>query len=209
MKLAKEGLKFILPALGAGLVCLLAGWTLAGILFLAPAAAFIFFFRDPERLPPEGGRLIVSPADGRVMAVEEAAAHPDLGGPARRVVIFLSLLDVHVVRSPVAGRAAAVRYNPGSFLPAYRPEAGERNESSTIVLREGPIDLVLKLMVGVAARRIKRFIKAGDVVARGQRIGLMYFGSRAEVFVPPAAAVRVSPGMKVRAGESVIAEVAE
>jgi phosphatidylserine decarboxylase len=209
MRLAKEGLKFILPALGAALACFLAGWTLAGVLFLVPAAAFIFFFRDPERLPPEGERLIVSPADGRVMAVEEAASHPDLGGPARRVVIFLSLLDVHVVRSPVAGRTAAVRYNPGRFLPAYRPEAGEKNESSTIVLREGPTDLVLKLMVGVAARRIKRFIKEGDAVARGQRIGLMYFGSRAEVFVPPAAAVGVSPGMKVRAGESVIAEVAE
>lgn len=209
MRPAKEGLKFILPALGAALACFLAGWTLVGVLFLVPAAAFIFFFRDPERLPPEGEHLIVSPADGRVMAVEETTSHPDLGGPARRVVIFLSLLDVHVVRSPVAGRAVAVRYKPGCFLPAYRPEAGERNESSTIILREGPTDLVLKLMVGVAARRIKRFIKEGDAVARGQRVGLMYFGSRAEVFVPPTAAVRVSPGMKVRAGESVIAEVVE
>ncbi|HYA48140.1 MAG TPA: phosphatidylserine decarboxylase [Burkholderiales bacterium] len=177
-----------------------------GLLFLFLTAAFAFFFRDPRRTPPEGEHLLVSPADGKVLAVEDIPSHPELPGPARRVTVFLSLLDVHLVRSPLAATVAKTEYHPGKFLRADRPEAGEVNESNTLVLRGAKLSLVMKESVGVAARRIKSYVKTGQAVSRGEKVGLMYFGSRVELTLPREASVRVGPGQKVRAGESVIAE---
>jgi phosphatidylserine decarboxylase len=207
MTIAKEGLKFILPPAGlAVLFWALSLWPAAS-LFLVLAAAFTFFFRDPRRTPPEGDHLLVSPADGEVLAVDALPSHPDLPGPVNRVTIFLSIFDVHFVRSPLTTTISRMDYNPGKFLPAYRPEAGKVNESRTLVLKGGAADLVLKMIVGVAARRIKSYVKTGDVADRGRKVGLMYFGSRVELFLPRDITIKAVPRQKVKGGESVIAEV--
>jgi phosphatidylserine decarboxylase len=207
MKIARDGLKFILPALALAIVCLiLRWWPLVG-LFLILASAFAFFFRNPERVPPPGEGRLVAPADGQVLGIDPSASSTALDGPATRITIFLSLFNVHVTRSPVAGTVGRVEYRPGKFLPAYRPEAGEHNESCSLDIRGGPSDIFLRQIVGVAARRIKCFVKSSDRVARGQRIGLMYFGSRIELDLPSQAEVKVRLHQKIRAGETVIAEV--
>ncbi len=205
MKIARDGLKFVLPAVFLALVFLALGWWLVSAVFLILAGAFIFFFRDPDRVPPAGDGLLVAPADGRVLDVGSPA--PGLDPPATRITIFLSLLDVHVTRSPVSGTVGSVDYRAGKFLPAYRPEAGEHNESCALDIRGGPADIHLRQIVGVAARRIKCYVRPADRVVRGQRIGLMYFGSRVELDLPPGVGPKVRPNDKLRAGETVIAEV--
>ena len=207
MALAKEGLKFILPSAVLSLVGWAVGWWPLAILFLLLTAAFAFFFRDPKRVPPPGEHRLVSPADGKVLGIDSLPSHPDLGGPVTRITIFLSLLDVHLVRSPLAATVTKVDYHAGRFLPAYRPEASEANESNTLVLQSEKASLVMKQIVGVAARRIKCFVKPSESVARGQKVGLRYFGSRVEISLPQPVTVLVGLNEKVRAGESVIAEV--
>jgi len=207
MRIAKEGLRFILGATALAVLWGILGVGFLVAVFLLFAAAFTFFFRDPDRVPPPGDGLLVSPADGEVLGLEDVPSHPDLEGPARRITIFLSLYDVHLVRAPVAGTVARADYRPGKFLPAYKPEAGEHNESQTLVLKGGRTSLAIKMIVGVAARRIKAFVKAGDAVERGQRVGLMYFGSRVEITLSAAVAIKVRLHDKVKAGLTVIGEV--
>jgi len=207
MRVAKEGLRFILPSVVVAVLFGILGLAPLAVLAFLVACAFTFFFRDPDRVPPPGEHLLVSPADGEVLGVETLPSHPDLAGPVGRITIFLSLYDVHLVRSPLAASVARTDYHPGKFLPAYKPEAGEHNESNTLVLKGGRTDLVMKMIVGVAARRIKCFVKAGASVARGERIGLMYFGSRVELTLPQNASIKVGLRQKVKAGETVIAEV--
>ncbi len=136
MKIARDGLKFILPAVVLASAFLALGWWPLFILFLILSGAFIFFFRDPERVPPPGDGRLVAPADGRVLAVA-SVSRPGLDAPVTRVTIFLSLYDVHVTRSPVSGTVGSVDYRAGKFLPAYRPEAGEHNESCALDIRGG------------------------------------------------------------------------
>jgi phosphatidylserine decarboxylase len=207
MRVAKEGLRLILAATVLAVLCGAVGLPALAFLFLLLAGAFTFFFRDPDRVPPPGEDLLVSPADGEVLAVEELPSHPDLAGPARRITIFLSLLDVHLVRAPLAGTVVRADYRAGKFLPAYKPEAGEHNESQTLVVKGGRADLVMKMIVGVAARRIRTYVKPGDPVARGQKVGLMFFGSRVELTVPSGIMIKVGLHDKVKAGQSVIGEV--
>lgn len=207
MRIAKEGLRFVLPSAGLALLSGLLGWWPLAVFFFLLAAAFTFFFRDPDRVPPPGEHLLVSPADGEVLGIDALPSHPDLPGPVSRITIFLSLYDVHLVRAPLAATVARTDYHPGKFLSAYKPEAGEHNESNTLVLKGGRTDLVMKMIVGVAARRIKRFVEAGAAVARGQKVGLMYFGSRVELTLPRSAVLKVGLHQKVKAGQTVIAEV--
>ncbi len=207
MSIAKEGLKFVLGAAVLAALFWGLGWWPIGLFFLVLTAAFLFFFRDPRRTPPPGEHLLVSPADGRVMAVESLPSHPDLAGPAIKVAIFLSLTDVHLVRSPLAATVGRVEYHPGKFLPAYRPESSAANESNTLIFKGGKTALVLKQIVGVAARRIKCFVREGQSVARGEKVGLMYFGSRVEITLPQGVAVKVGPDDRVKGGLTVIAEV--
>ena len=207
MRIAKEGLPFILSSLAVTLAFLAHRWWPVAVFFFLLAAAFTFFFRDPDRVPPPGEHLLVSPADGEVLGIDALPPHADLTGPVNKVTIFLSLFDVHFVRSPLATTVVRTDYHPGKFLPAYKPEAGTHNESNTLVLKGGLTDLVMEMIVGVAARRIKCFVKAGSSVARGQRVGLMYFGSRVELTLPHDAVLSVRLHQKVKAGETVIAEV--
>jgi phosphatidylserine decarboxylase len=207
MKIAREGLLFILPALALTVLFALPGWWPAAGFFALLAAAFAFFFRDPARRPPDGEHLVVSPADGKVVRIDTFPSHPDIPGPVTRVCVFLSLYDVHLTRAPLAGDVRRVDYHPGKFFPAYRDEASTLNESNGILLAGERVPLFVKQIVGVAARRIKCFVRAGERVVRGQKIGLMYFGSRLEITFPPGITIRAGVGQKVRAGESVIAEV--
>jgi phosphatidylserine decarboxylase len=207
MSFAPEGLRFILPAAGLAVLFAIFGVGPLALLAFLCACAFAFFFRDPNRVPPDGEDLLVSPADGEVLGVEAIDALPGLGGPATKVTIFLSLLDVHIVRAPVAATVASVVYRPGKFLQAFRPEAGELNESTTLELKGGRADAVMKMSVGVAARRIKTFVKPGEAVGRGQKVGLMFFGSRVELTLPRTVTIKAGLHDKVKAGQTVIGEV--
>lgn len=206
VKIDRSGLVFValaaLPPLALAWTAPLAA---AGLLVLPVGVAL--FFRDPERMSPVDAALVLSPADGTVMFAGEARPEEAPAGSWRQVTIFLSLLDVHINRTPVSGRVTRVEFQPGSFLPAYRREAF-RNERSEIWIEHDGVTVVTRQVVGVLARRVVCRVKAGDLLAPGARIGLMKFGSRMDVFVPASAAVCVSAGAAVRAGTTVIARLA-
>jgi phosphatidylserine decarboxylase len=207
MKIAREGWRFILPSVVLAALAAWQGWWGVFPLFFALVGAFAFFFRDPRRVSPGGENDILSPADGRVLGIETFSAPSRLPTPATRITIFLSLLDVHITRSPVSGTVLLVKRQPGRFFPAYRDEAGRQNKFATLSIKGDMTDVFLKLIVGVAARRIKCDLEENDRVERGQKIGLMYFGSRVEFDFPAVAEPRVVLGQKVRAGETILAEV--
>jgi phosphatidylserine decarboxylase len=200
----RAGWPFILGALAvAGGVWWWQGRVWAVPFFLL-AAFFVFFFRDPERQIPADPNLVVSPADARVMMIGD----PGPGAPPgkwQRISMFLSPLDVHVNRIPVEGRVTRVEYHPGKFLPAYKEEAGTLNEWTEVWIDHDGTPVVLRQIVGVLARRIVCRVKPGDVVARGQRFGIMKFGSRIDLFLPPSARILVKVGDKVVGGETPVA----
>ena len=207
MRIDLAGLPFVALAAIPALVSALWGpsvWTL--VLLILPIAVALFF-RDPERTPPAGSHLVLAPADGTVMFAGEARPEEAPPGNWRQVSIFLSLLDVHINRSPVAGRVTRVDYHAGTFRPAYRMDA-HGNERSEIWLDAGGVPVVARQIVGLLARRVVCRLKAGDVVAAGDRIGLMKFGSRMDIFVPIDATLTVAKGEWVKAGETVIARLA-
>jgi phosphatidylserine decarboxylase len=180
-----------------------AGWT--AVPALLPIAVALFF-RDPDRASPQQPNAVLAPADGKVMFA--GAAVPDAAPPGewQQITIFLSVLDVHINRTPVAGTVTRVEYRPGSFLPAYRHDA-YKNERSEIWIDHAGVAIVARQVVGVLARRVVCRVKPGQTLHPGERIGLMKFGSRMDVFVPAAARLTVEPGQTVRAGLTVIAEL--
>ena len=170
------------------------------------AAFTIYFFRDPERNIPDGEGLIVSPADGTVVGVDEVPQAPFLDGPAKRVSIFLSVFNVHINRSPIGGRVSYRHYNPGKFLPANCDKASLDNEQNAIGIDDNGYRVLVRQIAGIIARRILCWVNPGDTVARGERFGLIRFGSRTEILMPPNAVVLVKTGDKVKGGETVIAK---
>ncbi len=207
MRIAREGWTFITPALLLGILLAFPGWWFGSVLFLILAGAFAFFFRDPHREILSGPGQVLSPADGQVLKIEKVEAHPELEGKGTMVSIFLSLLDVHFTRAPLEAEILKVDYQPGKFFPAYKDEASQQNESNSLVLSTAAGKIFLKQMVGVAARRIKCYVKAGDRVAAGQKIGLMYFGSRVDLFLPDSIEIKVTLKQKVKGGLTVIGEM--
>jgi len=208
LPLAPEGLPFILPAAALGFLLLVpgGGWAIAGGAALALAILFAVFFRDPTRMVPAEPGLVVSPADGRVMRagpVEPSDEAPE--GLVQVVTIFLGLMNVHVNRSPVSGRIERVSYRRGGFVPAYREEASRGNERNEVVVAGADGVVAFRQVAGVVARRIVFRRSPGDRVERGERVGLIRFGSRVDVFLPAGFAPRVGPGQRVRGGESVLA----
>ncbi len=202
---AAEGWPFIFPPAAAACILALTGWRAAAALCAAAALACLGFFRDPERTPPAVPGALVAPADGRVMGIVEV--DDTWVGPAVRMSIFLSPLDVHVNRSPVAGLVRAVDYVPGRFLAAYRPEASEQNERCTVALDGDSARVAVRQISGVLARRIVCRARPGDKLGLGERYGLIRFGSRTDLIVPRGAELRVQVGDRVRGGESVMGVV--
>jgi phosphatidylserine decarboxylase len=182
-----------------------AGWPWA-LPFIALALFFAFFFRDPDRRPPGGDEdAVLSPADGRVMIAGPALPDATPPGTWQQVTIFLSPMNVHVNRIPVGGRVTRVSYTPGKFLPAYRQDAGSANERSEIWIDHQGQTIIARQIVGVLARRVVCRAQNGAEVRAGDRFGIMKFGSRMDVFLPPGATIRVRVGDMVRGGETIIA----
>lgn len=206
MKIDRAGAPFIVGALvpAAALVALRKPKYAAP--FVALAGFMAYFFRDPDRnIPGSDEQAVVSPADGEVMVA--GPGEPDVAPPGKwkQISIFLSPIDVHINRIPYGGRVTRIEYQPGQFLPAYKAESGAVNERNEVWIERDGRTVVARQVVGVLARRIVCRITAGDDVATGQRFGLMKFGSRMDVFVPPEARLTVSAGQKVRGGESILA----
>jgi phosphatidylserine decarboxylase len=162
------------------------------------------FFRDPERKVPVDPRLVLSPADGHVVKVVDVPADGPLGRPGKQVSIFLSVFDVHVNRSPIAGRITEVKYNPGAFLPAFDDKASLKNEQNRVTVENGDFKVVFTQIAGLIARRIVFKKKVGDEVGQGERVGMIRFGSRTDVFVPSEVVIDVKVGQYVRGGLTVI-----
>jgi phosphatidylserine decarboxylase len=170
------------------------------------ATFFLWFFRDPDRMIPTGEGLIVSPGDGRVTEIATIAT---LEGPRQRISIFLTIFDVHVNRSPIGGVLSSVRYQKGIFLNAMKPASAERNEQNLVTVRGlGPdagFEVSFKQIAGLLARRIVFYRNEGQTVERGQRVGIIKFGSRVDALIPAAAVVQVKVGEHVKGGSTVLA----
>jgi len=191
-------------------VAALVRWTTISWLWAIPpmllAAFFLWFFRDPERNIPAGVGLIVSPGDGLVTETVTIST-PD--GSRQRVSIFLSVFDVHVNRSPISGVLTAVRYQKGLYLNAMNPSSADRNEQNVVTIRGEGFEVTFKQIAGLLARRIVFNFSEGERVQRGQRVGLIKFGSRVDVILPAEALLQVRMGDRVQGGASVIAAMPE
>lgn len=216
MRIAKEGWPFIAGAAVAGLlaagVALAAGWravAVAGAVAAGSgAAAMAAFFRDPERLPPVDDDVVLSGADGRVMEVAEAAEPEYFDEPCVRISVFLSIFNVHINRAPIAGRVLSLRHEPGRFRFAFDPQASRVNERNSILIEGPALRCLVRQIVGPVARRVVHWLEVGQTVRAGDRIGLMKFGSRLDVYLPSAKVeLCVRVGMIVRAGETIVARL--
>lgn len=213
LPLAREArTEFALASLGllgaALLLVVFPGWAAGGLLAVLAGLWLLvsFFSRDPRRQPVATEGIYLSPADGRVMALEPVHEPHFLNGPALRVAVFMSFLDVHVNRSPTEGTVRIIRHTPGEFLQAFRPEAAERNENNLIGLEQGPVRILVKQVAGILARRIVCSVRAGQQLQAGQRLGMIKLGSRVEVFLPAESRPLVRVGDRVRAGLTPLAE---
>jgi phosphatidylserine decarboxylase len=205
MSIAREGYPLILTSGALALVALALGWTLIGIIFALVTLAVAGFFRDPERNIPAGENLVLAPADGKVVSIAPASEDGLFKGAATRISIFLSPLDVHINRMPVAGQIAEVIYKRGSFLAAYNAEASERNEQNALKIINGASHSIGVVQIaGVLARRIVCRVKQGDKLARGARFGLIMFGSRTDTYLPKGCSVDVAEGQRVKGGETIL-----
>lgn len=200
--MVKDGYRFVVPPLVVAVVAGAAGWRAACVLLLLLTAFIAYFFRDPERIPPDDPNVVVSPADGRVTLVVDEAFE---GRPGRRISMFLAVWNVHVNRSPMAGCIQKVEYVPGRFYNAMRARASEENEQNIIRLETIRGIIVFKQIAGAIARRVVCWKAPGDFVALGERIGLIRFGSRMDVWLPAGAEVVVRPGQHVAGGVTVLA----
>lgn len=199
---AQEGWRFILTPAAAASLFGAAGWWEPAAAFSALALAGAGFFRDPERVVPVAPEAFLAPADGRVVEIREVV--DSFVGEAVRVSIFLSPLDVHVNRSPMAGLVTDVDYRPGRFLAAYRSEASEVNERCTLALQGEAARVTVRQIAGVLARRIVCRVRPGDKLTAGERFGMIRFGSRTELTMPRGTVLKIRQGDRVRGGESVI-----
>ena len=198
------------PCVLGGVILVLLGWALGSWLLtlvgLAGGGFFAYFFRDPERVIPLDPEAVVSPADGKVVILDEVREEEFLQAPARRLAIFMNVFDVHVNRTPVSGTVAAAEHRAGEFKAAYKAEAGWRNEQrATLLERQDGRRVLVVQIAGLLARRIVPFVQPGSQVVRGERLGMICFGSRVDLYLPPESQILVKVGERVRAGSSVVA----
>ncbi len=219
---ARAGLAELL-VMGGGLaliavLCLVWGLNQSGLLAVIPWAVFVaataicgivvWFFRNPKRVPPNDRHVVISPADGKVVEIEELAHDDYIGGPAIKIGIFLSLFNVHINRSPVAARVVGLKYRPGKYLNAMRPESARENEQVSVMLEELATGrpMIVRQITGAVARRIVCWVKPDDELAMGEQFGMIKLGSRTELVVPHEQNVQlcVSIGDKVSAGSTIM-----
>ncbi len=200
MRIAREGYRYIIPLLLLALTLFLVKIWWAGLISLVLGGFCAFFFRDPERKFRGNARQVASPADGRVVSIRR-------GKDDEVLSIFLSVFDVHVNRAPVGGKISKIEYKKGKFLIAYDERASIENEQNSITIDHGGLPVRFIQIAGLIARRIVCWRRPGEVLAQGERIGLIKFGSRVDVFLPAGSRITVEKGQKVKAGESVIGEL--
>ena len=200
--MVREGYIFAAVPLVPAVLALAFGWYLLGGILLFLAAFVLYFFRDPERQVPADPAAVVSPADGRIMEIVD---EPLGTRPGRRISIFLAVWDVHVNRAPCAGRIRKVEYRPGRFLAAMRSRASVENEQNVFHLETDRGEIIFKQIAGWIARRVLSWKSAGDRVALGERVGMIRFGSRMDVWLPLDAEILVRPGQHVAGGSSLLA----
>ena len=208
VRFAPEGWIFIIPVVIVTAVALLMNWYIAAIILGLAVAFLINFFRDPHRTGSEHHVDVLSPADGTVVVVKDIADGEIWPGLTKQVSIFMSVFDVHVNRSPITGRIVHYRYNPGKKLVAMSHKSSLENEQNLIVVEDSRgAKLAFKQIAGLLARRIVFDKKEGDEVVRGERVGMIKFGSRVDIFFPPDALIKVNMRDKVKVGLTVIAEI--
>lgn len=200
--MVKDGYKFAAGPIVLGVVAAVLHWNwIAGVLIFL-GIFVLFFFRDPQRTPPADEETIVSPADGRVMEVVEESRN---GLPGQRVSVFLSVFNVHVNRSPVGGKITKIEYRTGKFYAAMRGKASAENEQNAFTVESERGVVVFKQIAGWVARRIVVWKSVGDSVLRGERIGMIRFGSRMDIWLPQGVKIVVKPGQNVAGGTSILA----
>jgi phosphatidylserine decarboxylase len=205
MGIAREGYPLILGSAAVSVGLWAVGWAKAAAVAGIASAAIAAFFRDPERAIPAGDGVVVSPADGKVVSITPVNGETIFSKAVTRVSIFLSPLDVHINRMPVAGTVEFVRYQPGKFLAAYKEDSSSENEQNALVIKsEGGAQLGVVQIAGVIARRIICHAKAGDRFRRGDRFGLIMFGSRTDTYLPEGFRLEVVEGQRVKGGETVL-----
>ena len=210
LRFAPEGWLFIIPFVILAAVSLLIQWYIAAILFSAVAAFLLNFFRDPHRAGSTQHVDVLSPADGTVVMIKDVPDGEIWPGLTKQVSIFMSVFDVHVNRAPITGKIVHYRYNPGKKIPAMSHKSSEENEQNLIVMEDDHGGkLAFKQIAGLLARRIVFDKKEGDSVQRGDRVGMIKFGSRVDIFFPANTKIRVNIRDKVKVALSVIAELEE
>ena len=206
MKIAREGYPLIVAAVVVTILAFVLGWVAIGVILGICTLAIASFFRDPERTIPTGEGLIVSPADGRVVSVADIKDDPRFAEAGARVSIFLSPLDVHINRSPITGKVEEVNYQRGKFFAAYKEAASADNEQNALkLLDEQGRSLSVVQIAGVVARRIICRVSRGDNLKRGERFGLIMFGSRTDAYLPRGCRIEVTEGQRVKGGETILA----
>lgn len=212
----KEGFGILLGLVLSTIILALGG-LLTGQFFLNVLAIFgvvligfvVYFFRDPVRKIPDNANYVLSPADGKVIAIQDEFEHEYLQSQATRVSIFLNLFDVHVNRMPIGGRVAYFRYQKGSFIRAYKDDASDINEQTVLGIENERNKLLFKQIAGLIARRIVCDIREGNVVRAGERFGMIKFGSRVDIFLPKNVEIKVNLNQKVKGGESILGVLAD
>lgn len=201
---ASEGWPFIIPLAIVTALLFAFGWKNTVFVSLALTLFVLFFFRDPERPVAEGAGVVVSPADGRVIVVKDVYEPTYLKQEVKQISIFLSVFNVHVNRAPVEGTVEVVKYNPGKFHVASVDKASLDNEQTAMVIANGQRKILVKQVAGLIARRIVCYAKPGDAIKKGERYGLIRFGSRVDIFLPKDAELKVKVGDRVKGARDVI-----
>jgi len=221
MRLVPEGWPFVL--MGAGVTAVLgltgffqgppAGDSGQSLLFWAAGLTgfltlfTLYFFRNPTPATPPGEDLVLAPGEGRVVQIMAVEEPHFLQGPATRISIFLSIFNVHVQRAPISGRVGYRDYNPGKYLAAWNPKASEDNEQAALGIQAGDRQVLVRQIAGLVARRVVTDPREGDLVTRGERIGIIRFGSRVDLFLPPEWEVTCEDGDRVKVGQTVVARI--
>jgi phosphatidylserine decarboxylase len=202
---AVEGWPFILPLAISTLILFVLGCEITSFILFILTLFVSLFFRDPKRTVPEGKGVVVSPADGKVVAIKDIYEPDYLQQKIKQISIFLSVFNVHVNRAPISGTIEIVKYNPGKFHIAALPKASLENEQTATVIADGNTKILVKQIAGMVARRIICYVQPGDIVEKGERYGLICFGSRVDIFLPENSEIRVQVGDSVKGAKDIIA----